>query len=89
MTNTPQSMTNDAERDRISPFVTFKGTQAEYDKLHRWVSKNLGKPQQCWHCLDTSKGKYVWANKTGNYLYDLSDWERLCHRCHYPKGFGF
>lgn len=40
----------------------FKGTPTEYRTLHQWVAKNLGKPQECWHCGTTEVKRYEWAN---------------------------
>lgn len=59
----------------------FWGTDGQYKYLHRWVSKTLGRPSQCEHCKNVS-GKFEWANKSGSYLKDVSDWLRLCRSCH-------
>lgn len=59
----------------------FKGTVAEYRALHDWVARELGKPMECENC-DIPANKYEWANISGEYLKDLSDWARLCTRCH-------
>lgn len=61
---------------------TFKGSDYEYNKIHRWVRKNLGKPNNCEHCKITCVGIYHWANKSHEYKYELSDWIRLCPICH-------
>ena len=61
----------------------WKGDSVSYRNLHRWVERYLGKPNTCEHC-----GKYgvahqiQWANKSGKYLRELSDWIRLCVKCH-------
>lgn len=54
----------------------------EYVALHYWVRKQLGTPQECENCGTTEAKFFDWANISGNYLKDISDWARLCRRCH-------
>lgn len=54
-----------------------------YRGLHNWVERELGKPSVCDHCGTTSAKRYHWANASGGYLKDLSDWIRLCVSCHW------
>ncbi len=56
----------------------------EYQALHRWVSKELGKPQKCRHCgIDGLTGRKIhWASKSRLYKWNLKDWIRLCIKCH-------
>lgn len=61
---------------------TFKGTDSEYRALHYWVERQLGKPQECENCGTTDRKLFGWANLSGEYKQDISDWARLCHRCH-------
>lgn len=61
------------------------GTDSEYRMLHYWVERQLGKPKVCWECGTTESKYYDWANKAGKYMKDISDWERLCKRCHIKK----
>lgn len=56
--------------------------QKEYDRLHNWVRKHLGRPMKCSKCETTEKRRYYWANLSGNYHWDLADWSRLCASCH-------
>lgn len=63
-------------------YKTFKGTNSEYRMLHYWVEKQLGKPSHCVNCETLTAKRYEWANVSGDYLKDISDWERLCTRCH-------
>jgi len=61
----------------------WKGDQVGYDALHRWVAKQLGKPNICYNCgLKDTNRQYDWANISGNYIRDLNDWIRLCKSCH-------
>jgi hypothetical protein len=59
------------------------GDNVSYSRLHTWVRGKLGKPFYCEHCgsRDSSK-KYEWANKSREYKRELSDWIRLCKKCH-------
>ena len=56
----------------------------EYQAIHRWVKKELGQPSICEFCKKTDliPIQYHWANKSRKYLKDISDWIRLCHKCH-------
>jgi len=57
---------------------------AEYRKLHLWVEKELGKPDECVHCRKNGLfGHRVhWANVSGEYKKQKNDWIRLCAACH-------
>lgn len=60
----------------------WKGKDVGYTALHEWVENQLGKPNECEHCLAIDAKKFEWANKSGNYLREVSDWIRLCTSCH-------
>lgn len=63
----------------------WKGDDIGYKGLHDWVFKNFGRPEQCEMCSkDGLKGRQIhWANVSGKYRRDRSDWKRLCARCHH------
>lgn len=63
----------------------WKGDSVGYDALHRWVAKKLGKPNTCEKCHQSGFNRYQihWANKSRTYKRELSDWLRLCAKCHY------
>lgn len=65
----------------------WKGDKVTYRPLHSWVERMLGKPCKCEFCLkDGLTGhKIHWANKSHLYKRDLTDWIRLCAKCH--KGY--
>lgn len=66
--------------DKDSP--NWKGDKVGKPALHNWVEKNLGKPKKCEKC-GTEKAKiYDWSNISQKYKRDLSDWQRLCRKCH-------
>ncbi len=55
----------------------FKGNKSEYICLHAWVVRKLGRPCKCEHCGTENAKKFEWANKSGKYKKELSDWVRL------------
>lgn len=63
---------------------TWKGDDVGYNALHAWVAKNLGKPNLCSSCNFSSSNsrQFHWSNISGKYMRDLSDWRRLCVKCH-------
>jgi hypothetical protein len=63
--------------------LLYKGEEASYVAKHEWVRQRLGKPQKCEHCGTTEKRMYHWANLSGEYRRELSDWVRLCVSCHH------
>lgn len=54
-----------------------------YKALHHRIGKVYGKPMKCEHCNREDLSRYHWANVSGQYLEERSDWIRLCPRCHY------
>ena len=60
----------------------WKGSKASLPAKHAWVVRRLGKPSNCELCGTTEKRMYHWANISGNYLRDVSDYMRLCVPCH-------
>lgn len=56
-----------------------KRSWKEYVNRHNWIRRKLGKPIKCEIC----GGKATeWSNKNHLYKKILSDWQRLCHKCH-------
>lgn len=63
---------------------SWKGDDIGYFALHTWVKRNLGKPSQCINgCIAK---RYVWANISGEYKRDLSDWHESCDSCNFSDG---
>lgn len=56
----------------------------KYQSIHLWMKTHYGQPQICEFCkrVDLVSTQYHWSNKSGKYLKDLSDWQRLCFKCH-------
>lgn len=59
----------------------WKGDTVGYVGLHRWVRRMLGESYKCEQC--NSMRFVQWANKSGEYKRDLTDWVRLCRKCHH------
>lgn len=61
----------------------WKGPSVGYRGLHIWVQQVLGKTNKCESCGKKGTGhKMHWANISGQYLREISDWVRLCVKCH-------
>jgi hypothetical protein len=60
----------------------WKGELVSYSGLHKWVTRKLGTPKYCANCKTTTAKKYEWANISHCYKRELSDWIRLCTKCH-------
>jgi hypothetical protein len=59
-----------------------------YNALHSYIKRRLPKPESCENCgLKTALLDL--ANKSQNYLRDITDWSYLCRPCHrkYDKSF--
>lgn len=62
----------------------WKGNNVGYRALHSWIMRKLGKPTKCEFCgkEKTTPKSIHWANKSRQYLRELSDWIMLCVKCH-------
>jgi nitrate reductase cytochrome c-type subunit len=49
--------------------------------LHNWLRRKKEKTGRCDECGEISR-KTDWANISGEYLRDLSDYRELCRGCH-------
>lgn len=58
----------------------WQGDDVGYHALHDWVRRQKGKPTVCVDCGATKS--IEWANKSGEYLREESDWISLCTTCH-------
>lgn len=60
----------------------WKDDNVGYVSLHQWVQRKLGKPSLCSDCGTIIAKRFEWANISGKYLRDISDYKRLCVKCH-------
>lgn len=61
----------------------WKGDNVGCGGVHRWIKKQLGKASKCINC-DSAKN-VEWSNISYEYRRDITDWEMLCHKCHFKK----
>lgn len=62
----------------------WKGDTVSLQGLHKWVIRHLGQPNECEHCGKVATGHDMqWANVSGEYKRELTDWKRLCAKCHF------
>lgn len=66
----------------------WKGDDVGYRALHLWVERQLGKPTICEHC-GLEERRMHWANKSHKYKREVSDWMRLCPKCHKQYDLGY
>jgi len=57
-------------------------TPRTYTTIHAWVRRKFGTPSECEHCGTYESKKFEWANISGEYELNRSDWARLCCKCH-------
>lgn len=63
-------------------------TSMTYSAVHKWIRATLGPyPKKCQFCGEKGKKNgrcwsIHYANKSGKYLREVTDWLRLCTRCH-------
>lgn len=65
----------------------WKGNDASYSSLHKWIRRLVGNPERCEHCdkLGQKEGRkwnLDWANISHKYLRDVNDFMGLCKSCH-------
>jgi len=56
------------------------GENVSYSRIHKWLVAKFGNPKKCEEC--GSKEKVEWANISGKYKRDKSDYRGLCRKCH-------
>lgn len=60
----------------------WKGDKASYYAKHMWISKHYGKASKCEKCGSLTANRYEWANVSGEYKRERSDYMELCTSCH-------
>lgn len=60
----------------------WKGDKAKYISQHSWIHNNYGKASKCVECGVIGKKRYEWANISGTYIRDISDYKEMCPSCH-------
>lgn len=60
----------------------WKDKDAGYITQHQWISRNYGNASRCTECGILNAKRYYWANISGEYKRDISDYKELCRSCH-------
>lgn len=73
----------------------WKGDKASYQAKHMWARKHYGNPYMCQQkgcsypkivnagrTIIDKPSRYEWANISGEYKRERSDWVMLCPSCH-------
>lgn len=63
--------------------ANWKGESASYVSKHSWMRRKYGTPTKCEYCGTLEAPRFEWANISGDYIRDRSDWLRLCKKCHH------
>lgn len=68
----------------------WKGDSAHYRSKHGWMVRHYGQPKRCEECglTDGAPRYFHWANISGQYRRERSDWKRLCAKCHRQMDLG-
>lgn len=63
--------------------TAWKGDKVSYSGVHKCIYDKYGIPKVCEKCGREGQSKNMnWANISGTYKRDRSDWVRLCPTCH-------
>lgn len=67
--------------------ITYASHPREYRAAHTWIRKQSGKALRCHFGKEHISKRYEWANLSGLYIHDTSDWLPLCVSCHRKLDF--
>jgi hypothetical protein len=76
------------ERPKEENSCRWVGDEIGIKGVHKWIERRKGKPKKCSHCQSISEKIYEWANIGHTYKRKISDWIRLCRKCHRKFDFG-
>lgn len=62
-------------------------TKNEYRMLHHFIQKQKGKASFCVRDRSHTSKRFEWANISGEYRWDVNDFESLCIACHRAQDF--
>lgn len=55
---------------------------SKYNSTHMWLYRHFGKASKCEHCGNKEAKQYEWANISGKYKRERTDFLELCQSCH-------
>lgn len=77
---------SDARRGRFGDekHPQWKGDAAFYRAKHKWIERKRGTPRMCEKCKKVKRKQHTmhWASISRTHLRVLTDWLRLCAKCH-------
>jgi len=54
-----------------------------YWRVHQWLHRKYGSAHKCvGENCESLTNKFHWANISGKYLFDITDWQQMCTVCH-------
>jgi hypothetical protein len=62
--------------------ATITPNSPEYQRIHRWVVRTLGKAYKCSKDATHQSKRFDWSNISRQYLRNIEDWQQLCRACH-------
>jgi len=68
-------------RSEVTAARNWKGDEASYSALHKWIATQKEKAGACSHCGE--RRRTHWANIDHRYRRELEDWIELCSPCHW------
>lgn len=68
---------------RAENHPAWVGDSIGYSGIHDWIENVKGKPNKCQECGVVTAKRFEWANISGKYKRELTDWKRLCSKCHH------
>ncbi len=60
----------------------WKGEEAGYHAIHIWLTSHYVKGDHCEDCFSSVASRLEWANISGEYKRERSDYKVLCPKCH-------
>lgn len=86
--NTKLKMSLSKKGKHYSIETEFKEKKGElsYVGLHEWINRRLGKAKKCSNNINHISTKYCWANISGEYKKEISDWKEVCNKCNLNDG---
>ncbi len=61
----------------------WKAEGFAYSTVHGWLRKVASKTGECSACGARPKTRTEWANLSGSYLRDITDYAEMCVSCHH------
>lgn len=68
---------------RYSKEIEYK----EYQNIHAWIRRHYGTATKCSFDPTHKTKRFDWANISGEYKKDISDYIQLCRSCHKKMDF--